>query len=131
MAEEALVESRVRDSADLVSALDAQGDAPTVALWYYYSDSELWRVLIAGPTFDPLLPRDESQAYRKIAAAIQRCSLDSLTIADVKPVRTDDPILQAARFMMRTPGSAIVRAYFQNNTINGLFIKEMIVLRAA
>src|SRR5437879_12350648 len=82
MAEETLVESRVRDSTDLIAALDAQGDPPTAALWYYYPDAETWCILIASPTFDPLLPKEDMQAYRKIVAALQKCSLRSLTIVD-------------------------------------------------
>lgn len=131
MAEEALVESLVSDSVKLVGELDKQGDGPSNALWYYFSDAEDWRLLIAGPTFDQPLPKQEDQAYQRVATGITKADLDSLTIADVKLVRTDDPLLVATKFVMRTPAQGVVRAHFRDNTFNGIFVKEMLVLRAA
>jgi hypothetical protein len=131
MAEEALVESLVADSVKLVEELDKQGDDPSNALWYYFSDAEEWRFLIAGLTFDQLLPKNEDQAYQKVATAITKASLNSLTIADVKLIRMDDPLLVATKFVIRTPARGVVRAHFRDNTFNGIFVKEMLVLRAA
>ncbi len=131
MAEEALVESLVSDSVKLVEELDKQGDVPSNALWYYFSDAEEWRLLVAGSTFDSLLPKNEGQAYQKVATAITKAALDSLTIADVKVVRTDDSLLVATKFAMQTPARGVVRAHFRDNTFNGIFVKEMLVLRAA
>ena len=131
MAEEALVESLVQDSIKLVEELDRQAAAPTNALWYYFSDAEEWRFLIAGPTFDSLLPQHQIQAYEKLARAIAKENFYSLSIAHVKLVRTDDPILVATKFVVTTPPNAVIRAHFRDNVFNGIFVKEMLVLRAA
>lgn len=131
MAEEALVESSVTDSVKLVEELDKQGDTPSNVLWYFFSDAEVWRLLVAGKSFDSLLPKDESHAYQKIARAIGSANLTSLSIADVKLVRTDDPVLVATKFVIKTPADGVVRAHFRDNTFNGIFVKEMLVLRAA
>lgn len=131
MAEEALVESLVADSVKLIRELDRQGDTPSNVLWYYFSDAEEWRLLVAGKSFDQLLPRDEGQAYQIVARAIGQANLDSLTIADVKLVRTDDALLAATKFVVKTAPDGVVRAHFRDNTFNGTFVKEMLVLRAA
>lgn len=131
MAEEALVESNVTDSVKLVEQLDKQGDTPSNVLWNFFSDAEVWRLLVAGRTFDSLLPREESQAYQKIAKAIGSAKLTSLSIADVKLVRTDDSLLVATKLVIKTPADGVVRAHFRDNTFNGIFVKEMLVLRAA
>jgi hypothetical protein len=131
MAEETLVESLVTDSIELVKQLDNQGDAPSNVLWYFYSDAEEWRLLIAGPAFDKLLPKDEGQAYQKIAKAIGGSKLATLTIANVKLIRTDDAVLKATKYVLKTPQSGVVRAHFRDNTFNGIFVKEMVVMRAA
>jgi hypothetical protein len=131
MAEEALEESLVLDSIKLVEELDKQGDAPTNALWYFASDAEEWLFLVAGPTFDSLLPQNEFQAYEKIGRAIAKAGFYSLNIGDVKPVRTDDPILVATKSVVTTRPDAVVRAHFRGNVFNGIFVKEMLVLRAA
>jgi len=126
-----LVESLVQDSIKLVAALDQQGDALTNALWYYFSDAEEWRFLVAGSTFDRLLPKEELQAYERVAKAIANSNVDSISIANVKLVRTDDPVLVATRFVVKTAPNGVVRAHFRDNVFNGIFVKEMLVLRAA
>jgi hypothetical protein len=131
MAEETLVESFVTDSIRLVEELDRQGDNPTNVLWYYFSDAEEWRLLLAGAEFDRLLPKDEGQAYQKIGKAIEKANIDSLTIADVKLVRTDYTVLPATKSLVKTPPGGVVRAHFRDCTFNGIFVKEMLVLRAA
>lgn len=131
MAEEALVESLVADSIRLVEELDKQGDSPSNVLWYFFSDADEWRLLVAGKTFDPLLPKEELRAYLELGKAIRKAELDSLTIAAVKLVRTDDPILIATKFVIQTPPHGVVRAHFRDNTFNGVFVKEMLILRAA
>lgn len=131
MAEEALVEPLVSDSLALIKQLDTSGVAPTNVLWYFFSDAEEWRLLVAGPGFDLLLPKDEEKAYQRLARAINAASITSLTIADVKIVRTDDALLSATKFLLKTPVNGLVRAHFRDSTFNGLFVKEMLVLRAA
>jgi hypothetical protein len=131
MAEEALVESLIQDSVRLVEEFDRRGDTPTNALWYYFSDADEWRFLIAGPTFDSLLPQQQIQAYEKLGRAIANANLVSLSIGTVKLVRTDDPLLVATRFVVKTAPNGVIRAHFRDNVFNGIFVKEMLVLRAA
>ena len=131
MAEEALVESLVKDSVTLVEELDKQGDTPTNALWYYFADAEEWRFLVAGRAFDGLLPKNEAQAYEKVGRAIAKAGLESLSIAHAQLVRTDDPLLVATKSIVKTAPDGVVRAHFRDNVFNGIFVKEMLVLRAA
>jgi hypothetical protein len=131
MGEEALVESQIADSVSLLRILDGQGDKPSAAVWHYFADADEWRLLIAGPSFDALLPKDESRAYQRVAEALSKAQVVSLSIGEIKVVRTDYPVLNATRFMLKTGPDAIVRAHFKDNRINGIFIKEMLVLRSA
>ena len=131
MGEEALVESQIADSVSLVKTLDAESSTPSYAAWNYFSDSGEWRFVLAGPTFDALLPKHESNAYQKVAEALNKAQVTSLGIGEIKLVRTDFPLVRATRFMMGTPPDAIVRAHFKDNSINGIFIKEMLLLRSS
>ena len=72
MGEEALVESQISDSVSLIKSLEDDGDKPSTAIWYYFPDVAEWRLLLAGQSFDALLPKDESLAYQKIAHALER-----------------------------------------------------------
>ena len=57
MGEKALVEGLINDSVNLVRNLDTSNAAPTFVAWYFYEDADEWRLLIAGPEFDHLLPK--------------------------------------------------------------------------
>ncbi|MBN1652493.1 MAG: hypothetical protein JXA30_01825 [Deltaproteobacteria bacterium] len=131
MAEETLVEGFITDAIKLIDALDKQGDNPTRAVWYYFSDAEKWQLVLAGPSFDQFLSTDQNQAYLKVATAITQANVDSISIADVKLMRTDDKLLQATKYVIKTSPNSVVRALFRDSTINGIFVKEMLVLRAA
>lgn len=131
MGEKALVESQIADTAKLLEALDANSAGPTVAVWYFYEDIEEWRLIVAGPTYDALLPKQEPVAYRKLAEALSASSLASVSVSDLKLLQTTSPLVQALRFLVRTPPNAAMRAHFSNTTLNGLFMKEMIIMRSA
>ena len=131
MGEETLVESQISDSILLVKSLEDQGDKPSAIVWYYFPDAEEWRLLLAGPSFDALLPKEESRAYQRVAEALSKAQGKSVTIGEIKLVKTEYPLLKATRFLIGTPPDAIVRAHFRDNSINGIFIKEMLVLRSS
>lgn len=131
MGEKALVESQIGDAIALIKKLDADGFSPNLAIWYYYDDAGEWRLLIAGPAFDALLPKQEALAYRKVAEAMAAVSLSSLTISDVKIIPSHSALPQALKRLVGTDATGIARAHFSDTTLNGIFIKEMIVLRSA
>lgn len=131
MGEEALVESQISDSISLIESLERHGDKPSVVIWYYFPDADEWRLLLAGPSFDALLPKEESRAYQKIAEALNEAEVKSLTIGEIKLTKTDYPLITATRFLIGTPPDAIIRAHFKDNRVNGVFIKEMLVLRSS
>lgn len=130
MGDTALVEGKVADAIKLLQKLDASGDGPTMAIWYFYDDADEWRLLIAGPTFDALLPKQEVVAYRKLVEAMASLSLSSLSISDLKLLETKAPLAQALRSFVRTGPQGIVRSHFTNTTLNGIFIREMIIMRS-
>lgn len=131
MGETVLVEAKVSDAIQLIQKLDAGGDPPTVVVWYFYDDADEWRLLIAGPTFDALLPKQEPVAYKKLVEALASLSLPSLGISDLKVVETKSPLAQSLSRLVRTGPTGIVRAHFTNTSVNRIFIKEMVLLRSA
>jgi len=131
MGEKVLVESKVADSVKLIQELDAGGKAPSLAAWYYYDDANEWRLLLAGPAFGASLPKQEAVAYGYLVEAMASLSLSSLTISDLKLVDTNEPLPQALHSLIRTESDEIARASLTNITLNGIFIKEMILLRSA
>jgi hypothetical protein len=131
MGEEILVESQISDSIALVECLEDQGNKLAAVVWYYFPDADEWRLLLAGPTFDALLPKEQFQAYELVAEALNKTQVTSLSIGEIELVKTDHPLLQATQFLIETSPDAIVRAHFKANSVNGVFIKEMLVLRSS
>ena len=131
MGESALVESRIVDAHALIQELDRANTGPAVAAWYFYFDAGQWRLVMGGPNFDPLLPKQEPIAYRRIVDALANIPSSVLAISDVKLIRSDSQLAKAFQLIIRTPPDALVRAYCSDTTINGVFIKEMVILRAS
>jgi hypothetical protein len=131
MGEKALVESLLDDAIALVKKLDGTQTPATFAAWYYYDDADEWRLLIASKELDALLPKQEAVAYRKVIDALSALPPVSLSVSDLKLVATSYPLLQALKFLVGTGPQAIVRAHFRDCTMNGIFIKEVVILRSA
>jgi hypothetical protein len=131
MGEEELVATKVSDSVALIKALEVRGFVPASAVWYYLADAREWRLLLGGPRFDDLLPKAELRAYKEVAEALGAAQVESLTIAEVKLVRTDHALLRVTRLVIRTEPEALVRAHFIDCVFNGFFVKEMLVLRSS
>jgi hypothetical protein len=131
MGENAMVESKINDTVRLIQQLDEDGISPSLVVWYFYADVDDWRLLIAGLVFDELLPKQEPIAYRKIIEVMAKLSLASLSVSDLKLVSTHSPLPQAILFLIRTGPTGITQAHFIDTTLNGIFIKEMIILRSA
>lgn len=131
MGEETLVEGLFEDSSNLVKKLDSDGNAPVFVVWYFYEDANEWRLLVGGPPFDQLLPKEEPLAYQTISEAISELDLSTLSISLVKLVKMDEPLPKAVKFLIRTGADSTMDAHFMNTTLNGIFIKEMFVMRSA
>ncbi len=131
MGEKTLVESQIEDSIELIKHLDSSGYQPRLGVWYYYDDVDEWRLILVGEAFDKHLPKQEPLAYKAIAEAISEKDLSSLTISEVKLMKSDEPLTHIMKVLIGTGPTGIARAHFTNTTINGVFIKEMIVLRSA
>lgn len=130
MAEAAMVEGLFEESIELVSILDLGEFKPQKVFWYYYDDVGSWRLIISGMAFDVLLPKQEPHAYKVIASALNSKNLPSLSISEVKLMRSDDVLLRALSFLVKTGPDTLIRASFSDTTLNGVFIKKMIIIRS-
>jgi len=126
-----LVDSQVLDSVKLIKKLDSAGDPPSFAVWYYYTDTDEWRLILAGKTFDPLLLKHEPVAYRKVVDAMADSHGFGITVSQIRLIRSDDVLPKAIAMLCATGPATIVRVRFTNGTLNGIFIKDVVVLRCA
>ena len=131
MGEKSLVEGQITDAIELVKHLDTYNIKPVFVAWYYYEDADEWRLLLASYELDKYMPRDEALAYKEISEAITSTNIQSLSISHIKILKTSNALVKSLSFLIGTPKDSIIRANFSNTTINGVFIKEMVILRSA
>ena len=128
---ELLIEGKISESIQLVKYLDDHGSSPFMAVWYYYSDVEVWKLLLSGPVFDSMLPKHEALAHVMITDALKGIQASSIDENQVMIVRSDYPLFNEIIRIINTGPKGIVSANFDNDEINGVLIKKMIVLRSS
>jgi len=131
MGEKVLVDALINDTVNLVKKLDELSDPPTFVAWYYYDDADEWRLLLAGPSIDPLLQKQEPIAYGKVIDALSKTAPSALSVSDLKLVPTSYSLLQALKFLISTGPQGMARAHFRESTLNGIFVKEVLIMRSA
>ena len=131
MGETALVESQIEDSIKLIKRMDQGEYKPSKAFWYYHDDVDTWRLVLVGDKFNDMLPKQEPLAYKIIADLLNGEDMSTLSISDIKLMKSTEPLIATLNFLIGTGPDSIVRANFNSTTINGIFIKEMVILRSA
>src|SRR4051794_1645877 len=99
-----LVESDIQAGRRLVQALDAAGFPVTAALWLFFAEEGVWRLVIASPRVAEMGPR---AAYTEIQGVIRSAGID-LPLPQVTAVPPDDPLVLALRISGGTEGAPFV-----------------------
>ncbi|HEX6189771.1 MAG TPA: hypothetical protein VFZ40_16975 [Pyrinomonadaceae bacterium] len=123
---EALTESMISAGAELTSRLDEAGLPLTASLWFYDSDANDWRFIIATPEVDSEGVR---AAYGKVQSIIEKTPEDkSIPLKHITVVDPHDPTISVLRLAVRT-GDGISRIRFSRNMINSTFIEDAYIYR--
>jgi hypothetical protein len=109
--------------------LDDAGLSPSAAFWFYYPDAEIWNLVLAGTQYSAA-QGSPTDPYRRIASVISKVipPVAAVSIADIKTVEENDPLLTALRTMLHT-GPALSSIRLTNNFINGIHIADALVYR--
>lgn len=93
MVEYTLVKDMIAEGARLLGALDSASVKVDAALWFYFSESEMWRLVIAIPIVEEA---GREVAFRAVRQASE--TLDppvDLAPGGVRVVSRNDPIIKA------------------------------------
>lgn len=134
MAEGAVVKEQltaimIDAGAELTAKLDESGLPITTALWLFEPDLNEWRLLFASPDVATRGPRDVYERIQNVIgqlgdnASAVPLSIIGLMDADADLVRLLKVAIQAK------PG--VHRLRFSKNVINGHFIDDALIYRAA
>jgi len=132
MAAASLVERDIGDGEKLVRHLDKDGFPVSAAFWYYESEPDKWRLIIASSIVDE---QGSTKAYGRLFESIRRLekksrgrySLDSFRIQLVKKRDRLPALLKRA--VKTGPGISGIR--FTGNAIDGTLIDDAYIYRVA
>ena len=113
---------------ELLKRLDDAGVLVDAALWFYFPDSERWKLLLSLPT---LIKKGPKVAYREVQKALRssdKAPAISVSLDNVAIARENSPLLSAFKRAIKT-GPGISRIGFSNNVIDGQLITDALIYR--
>lgn len=121
-----LVDKDIEDGRKLIEALDKSMSNLVGALWFYYSDSREWRLLLVSPLVDSAGPRN---CYKVIQSVIEHMSRDfGISLSRISVLSPTDNLIRLLKVAIRT-GKEISEIRFTSSTINGVFVEDALIYR--
>lgn len=109
----------------LVTALDAIGVTPRLAMWVHATDTDTWKLWIVPPAE----LTDKREFYRQVSEVVtmNRDALGGLDASDTEMVLDSHPAVQGLKVFMHMPGLGSV--HFSGNRFNDFYLPDGIILR--
>jgi len=110
---ESLSDEMIFAGAELMRRLDEARFTVSASPWFYTSDANTWRLIIASPEVKISGPK---KAYKQIQAVLARVPEDQPKVAlkDITVVDSKDPLISLLRAFIRVEGISGIR--FSNST---------------
>ena len=91
------------------------------ALWLYFSEAEVWRLVIASPTVKEHGPK---KAYGLIPAELRSApdTFKSITLSEISAVEPDSPLVSPFHGLMKIQ-SPPIGVRLSRSTFNGVFVE--------
>lgn len=125
---EQLTENMIRSGAELTSKLDEIGVSVVAALWFFVPEINEWRLLFASPAVSAQGPRT---VYESIHRALEELGGDAaIPLSMIGVLDSEADLVHLLKAAIRT-GPGISRIRFSKNVINGHFIDDALIYRAA
>jgi len=124
---ESLSSELISAGAELTRQLDDARLLIDACLWFYTTDSNAWRFIIASPEVRAHGPK---WMYKKIQTVIFKMPPEQPTIPlkDISVVDDQDPLIALLRVLIRT-GDEISNIRFSQIVINGALIEDAYIYR--
>lgn len=126
---EQLTDAMIQAGAEVTSKLDEIGLPVTAAFWFWTPDLNEWRLLFASEEVSTKGPR---AVYEKIRQALDELGAKATAapLSIIGVLEADAELVRLLKAAVRTaPGVGRIR--FSKNVINGRFIDDALIYRAA
>ncbi|MBI2470357.1 MAG: hypothetical protein HYV59_03830 [Planctomycetes bacterium] len=124
---ESLSGEMISAGAELTRCLDDAKFLVSASLWYYMSDTNTWRLIIASPMIEV---QGIKKAYKQIQSVIFKMPADKpkISLKDITVVGPKDPLVSLLRVSIKT-GDGISGMRLSQNIINGVLIEDTYIYR--
>jgi hypothetical protein len=121
-----LVEKDIKEAKRLIKALDESEFEVRAALWFYLTESDEWRLLIASPFVEQ---NGLKKSYNFIQEVLAKLSPPSkISLKEISVLSPQDELISLLRVGIRTgPGISDIR--FSRNVINNRLIEDAYIYR--
>lgn len=126
MVKEQLTDEMIEAGARLTAQLDEAGVPIVAALWLFQPEINEWRLLFASPEVGTQGPR---AVYAKVRQALDGAGDPRLPLSNIGVTDTDDDLVRLLKAIRTGPGIARIR--FSKNVLEGHFIDDALIYRAA
>ncbi len=126
MATTALVKRDIQERKDLIEALDKTEFKVDASLWFYSSDSDEWRLLIASPFVEENGPRNSYGFIRSVLA--QPSPPSGISLKNVSVLSPKNRLIKLIKTAIST-GPDIAGIRFTRNVINNTLIEDAYIYR--
>jgi hypothetical protein len=126
---EQLTGAMIDAGAELTAKLDESGLPITTALWFFVTDVNEWRLLFASPEVATKGPRDVYGRIQKVVRELGE-KASAVPLSSIGLMDTDADLVRSLKVAART-GPGINRVRFSKNVLNGRFIADALIYRAA
>jgi len=112
----------------LTELLDNNHFAVTASLWFFVSEANEWRFIIATPEIKKI---GLKESYEKVRSIIHEHLDDNFRIAlkNISLVDTSDPLISLLKMVLQTDNKKISGVRFSQNMINGMLIEDAYIYR--
>ena len=126
---DALSEQMIEAGAKLIERLDADDAEVKSAFWFFSSEDNKWKLIIASTLVGSEGPK---KFYMRVIKANQTANAEEVVVSlhDIEVVNTNRQIVQLMKTIINT-GNGISGIRFSRNTINGVFIEDAYIYRTS
>jgi len=114
----------IKDGEHLLKQLDTDSVLVDAVLWFYFSETQKWKLLVSLPD---IINRGPKIAYHTIQEALSKITIN-FSLDDVVVIQPDDPLLRLLRTAIIT-SDGISGIRFSNNVVNGQLIQDAYIYR--
>lgn len=120
-------EPKIEEGRELLKELDKQGLNPEVAIWFYISESNIWRFIISSVSFNNKTNQniysDFVSKYKELSQ-VKNVGLENITL-----LPSNNDLIALLKIAIRTNPGDIGDIRFTSNVINGVLIEDALIYR--